>query len=139
MTAIERKFFVVCGASSLLDDSQSESEDFQRMDLYANTLIPIATNHYSALANRPITADEWIDITVDPDSDEYPDSELSNIGPDWDMVKSVLVLMASELYSKVGVTGMDSISEGGLSQAFASNYSKGLITVINTQKKLRTL
>lgn len=135
MTAIERKFFVVCGKIDLLADTSSE--DFDRVDTLANTLIPIVTEHYSVLANRTITDDEWIDITVDPEDPTYPSDPLE-LGADWDRVKSVLVLMASELYSKVGANGLDDMSEGGLSQTFSSNYSKGMMALINSQKRLRT-
>lgn len=135
MTAIERKFFVVCGKIDLLTDTSSE--DFDRVDTLANTLIPIVTQHYSVLANRTITDDEWIDITVDPEDPAYPSDPLE-LGADWDRVKSVLVLMASELYSKVGANGLDDMSEGGLSQTFSSNYSKGMMALINSQKRLRT-
>lgn len=136
MTAIERKFFVVCGKIDLLADTSSE--DFDRVDTLANTLIPIVTEHYSVLANRTITDDEWIDITVDPEDPAYPSDPLE-LGADWDRVKAVLVLMASELYSKVGANGLDDMSEGGLSQTFSSNYSKGMMALINSQKRLRTL
>ena len=135
MTAIERKFFVVCGKIDLLADTSSE--DFDRVDTLANTLIPIVTEHYSVLANRTITDDEWIDITVDPEDPAYPSDPLE-LGADWDRVKAVLVLMASELYSKVGANGLDDMSEGGLSQTFSSNYSKGMMALINSQKRLRT-
>jgi hypothetical protein len=135
MTAIERKFFIVCGKIDLLADDTSE--DFARMDTLAETLIPTVAYHYSALSNRDITADEWIDITIDPDSDQYPDTPL-RLGDDWEQVKAILVLMASELYSKVGANGLDDLSEGGLSQTFSSNYSKGMIALINSQKRLRT-
>lgn len=136
MTAIERKFFVVCGKIDLLADTSSE--DFDRVDTLANTLIPIVTEHYSVLANRTITDDEWIDITVDPEDPAYPSDPLE-LGADWDRVKAVLVLMASELYSKVGANGLDDMSEGGLSQTFSSNYSRGMMALINSQKRLRTL
>lgn len=135
MTAIERKFFVVCGKIDLLADTSSE--DFDRVDTLANTLIPIVAEHYSVLANRKITEDEWVDITVDPEDDSYPAEPLV-LGEDWDRVKAVLVLMASELYSKVGANGLDDISEGGLSQTFSGNYSKGMMALINSQKRLRT-
>lgn len=134
MTAIERKFFIVCGKIDLL--IRNTSEDFERMDALANTLIPIVAEHYSVLANRKITEDEWIDITVDPENDSYPTEPLV-LGEDWDRVKAVLVLMASELYSKVGANGLDDMSEGGLSQTFSSNYSKGTMALINSQKRLR--
>lgn len=136
MTSIERKFFIVCGKIDLLTDTSSE--DFDRVDTLANTLIPIVTEHYSVLANRTITDDEWIDITVDPEAPAYPSDPLE-LGADWDRVKAVLVLMASELYSKVGANGLDDMSEGGLSQTFSSNYSKGMMALINSQKRLRTL
>lgn len=136
MTSIERKFFVVCGKIDLLTDTSSE--DFDRVDTLANTLIPIVTQHYSVLANRTITDDEWIDITVDPEDPAYPSDPLE-LGADWDRVKAVLVLMASELYSKVGANGLDDMSEGGLSQTFSGNYSKGMMALINSQKRLRTL
>lgn len=135
MTSIERKFFIVCGKIDLLADTSSE--DFDRVDTLANTLIPIVTEHYSVLANRTITDDEWIDITVDPEDASYPSDPLE-LGADWDRVKAVLVLMASELYSKVGANGLDDMSEGGLSQTFSSNYSKGMMALINSQKRLRT-
>lgn len=135
MTSIERKFFIVCGKIDLLADSTSE--DFERMNALANTLIPIVAEHYSVLANRKITEDEWVDITVDPEDDSYPAEPLV-LGEDWDIVKAVLVLMASELYSKVGANGLDDISEGGLSQTFSGNYSKGMMALINSQKRLRT-
>lgn len=135
MTSIERKFFIVCGKIDLLADSTSE--DFERMNALANTLIPIVAEHYSVLANRKITEDEWVDITVDPEDDSYPAEPLV-LGEDWDRVKAVLVLMASELYSKVGANGLDDISEGGLSQTFSGNYSKGMMALINSQKRLRT-
>ena len=140
MTAIERKFFVVTGKIDLLSEIESEtkSDNFTKTDLYATTLIPIAANHYAVLANRTITDDEWIDITVDPKDNNYPTDPLV-VGADWDEVKFVLVLMAAELYSKCGANGLDGFSEAGLSQSFSRNYSMGMLAMINAQKRLKTL
>ena len=140
MISIEKKFFVVTGKIDLLSELESEtkSEDFTKTELYANTLIPIVANHYSVLANRKITADEWIDLTVDPEDDDYPEDPLI-VGSDWPEVKSVLVLMAAEIYSKCGANGLEGFSEAGLSQSFSKNYSMGMLSMINAQKRLRTL
>ena len=134
MTAIERQFFIVCGKINLITDT--ESEDYETLMTYAQTLISLAANHYEQIANRHITDDEWIDLLVDPDSQEYPDDPLV-LGSDWVKVKSTLILMACELYSKVGANGFSSISEGGLSQGYIESYSKALLSMINTQKKIR--
>lgn len=138
MTKIMKQFFILSGNQNII--GKTENDDFAAVFTAGETLIPVVANHYSALANREITNDEWIDITVDPEDVEngYNPNDLV-VGKDWVRVKSVLVLMASELYSKLGINGIEGISEGGLSQTITSNYSRGILAMINAQKKLRTV
>ena len=136
MTKIMKQFFVLSGNQNLID--KTENDDFVAVFTAGETLIPVVANHYTVLANREITDDEWTDITVDPEDVEngYNPNDLV-VGKDWTSVKSILVLMASELYSKLGINGIEGISEGGLSQTITSNYSRGILAMINSQKRLR--
>lgn len=138
MTKIMKQFFILSGNQNII--GKTENDDFAAVFTAGETLIPVVANHYTALANREITDDEWIDITVDPENVEngYNPNDLI-VGNDWVRVKSVLVLMASELYSKLGINGIEGISEGGLSQTITSNYSRGILAMINSQKRLRTV
>lgn len=138
MTKIMKQFFILSGNQNII--GKTGEDDFLSVFTAGEAIIPVVANHYSALANREITDDEWIDITVDPEDEQngYNPADLV-LGNDWTRVKSVLVLMASELYSKLGINGIEGISEGGLSQTITSNYSRGILSMINSQKRLRTL
>lgn len=134
MTKSLRQFFVLTGNQNLLSLSD-ENENFQAIKDIGETLIPIAANHYSVLANRNITDAEWTDLTVDPDES----TGTLELGSDWKRVKSVINLMTTELYGKIGVNGLESFSEGGLSQNITTNYSKGILLLINSQKRMKVI
>lgn len=54
-------------------------------------------------------------------------------------IESVIVQMCLERYSKIGNDCLESFSISGISESFVDGYSKSLLSLINTQRKIKTV
>lgn len=52
---------------------------------------------------------------------------------------TIVLQMVLEKYSRLGNEGLESFDVSGISESFLQNYSSGLLSLINTQKRIRTV
>lgn len=56
-----------------------------------------------------------------------------------DYIESIVVQMVLERFSKIGNDGLESINISGIAESFIDGYSKGLISLLNTQRKIKVV
>lgn len=129
MTDTEKSFFIDTGNQSLISDTTNS--EYSTILEQAENDIKTAARHFSTMAKRAITDDEFNSLTVEGNS--------YTVGDDWKNCEAIIAIMASEIYSKMGMNGIKSSSESGLSQSYAMAYSDSLISLIKSCKHIGTI
>lgn len=128
MTDTEKSFFIDTGNQSLITDTTNA--EYSTILEQAENDIKAAARHFSIMTKRAITTDEFNSLTVEGSS--------YTTGDDWENCESIIAIMASELYSKMGMNGIKSSSESGISQSYTMTYSDSLISLIKSCKHIGT-